>query len=151
MTAMQIDIASTIQLAIAPAFLLVGIGQFLALASGRLARVVDRARVIADLVPLEPGAEYADCIAELHRLDRRMSVVGASIFLGTAAMIAVCLVVAGLFVARIAAVDFTVAIVLAFIVAMALLVIGLILFLVEVQLANKSIHVRSDLIGSGRK
>jgi len=140
MITMPIDVASTIQLAIAPAFLLVG----------RLARVVDRARVVADLVPIEPGAEYADCIAELHRLDRRMSVVSGSIFLGTAAMIAVCLVVAGLFVARVAAVDFTVALVLAFIVAMALLVVGLILFLVEVHLANKSIHVRSDLTGRGR-
>ncbi len=151
MTTMPIDVASTIQLAIAPAFLLVGIGQFLGLAAGRLARVVDRARVIADNVPLDPGPEHDDCIFELRQLDRRMSVVNASILLGTMSMIAVCLVVAGLFVARVAAVDFTVAIVSAFIVAMALLVIGLLLFLVEVRLANKSIHVRSDLIGSGRK
>ena len=45
------DMARTIQLAIAPVFLLAGIGAFLNVIAGRLARVVDRARHLEDLHP----------------------------------------------------------------------------------------------------
>ena len=40
------DIARTIQLAIAPVFLLAGIGAFLNVIAGRLNRVVDRSRFL---------------------------------------------------------------------------------------------------------
>lgn len=142
---MNFDVAATIQLALAPAFLLVGIGQFLVLAAGRLTRVVDRARELADIIPDDPGPEHDECVAELHLLDRRMSVVNWSIFFGVMAMIAVCLVVACLFVARLSNIEITIAIAIAFIAAMGLLIAGLVLFLVEVRIANRAIHVRRDL------
>ena len=141
------DIALTIQLALAPAFLLVGIGQFLILAAGRLGRVVDRARIIADILPREPGPEHEDCIKELRMLDSRMSVISLSILFSTLSMIAVCLVVAGLFAARLMEIALTGATAVAFVGAMGLLVLGLITFLYEVRLANQSIHVRADLLG----
>lgn len=144
---MPTDIALTIQLALAPAFLLVGIGQFLILATGRLGRVVDRARIIADILPREPGPEHDDCLKELRMLDRRMTVTGLSIFFGTVSMIAVCLVVAGLFATRLLDVALSGLTAAAFVGAMGLLILGLIAFLIEVYLANKSIHVRADLLG----
>lgn len=144
---MPTDIALTIELALAPAFLLVGIGQFLILATGRLGRVVDRARIIADILPREPGAEHDDCLKELRMLDRRMTVTGLSILFGTISMIAVCLVVAGLFATRLLMQELTGAVTVAFVAAMGLLILGLIAFLFEVYLANKSIHVRADLLG----
>ncbi|WP_235973694.1 DUF2721 domain-containing protein [Parasphingopyxis marina] len=147
MNQMPADIAVLIDLALAPAFLLVGIGQFLVLAAGRLARVIDRARELAERIPAVPRPEDAACVEELRLLDRRMTIVNWSVFFGTAAMIGVCLVVASLFVTRFAAVDFGVSIAIAFVAVMALLVTGLILFLYEVRLANKAIHVRTDLIG----
>ncbi|MEO1167091.1 MAG: DUF2721 domain-containing protein [Pseudomonadota bacterium] len=147
MESMPTDIALTIQLALAPAFLLVGIGQFLILATGRLGRVVDRARIIADILPREPGPEHDDCLKELRMLDRRMTVTGLSIFFGTVSMIAVCLVVAGLFATRLLDVALSGLTAAAFVGAMGLLILGLIAFLIEVYLANKSIHVRADLLG----
>ena len=147
MEPMPTDIALTIQLALAPAFLLVGIGQFLILAAGRLGRVVDRARIIADILPREPGPEHDDYIKELRKLDSRMSVISLSILFGTLSMIAVCLVVAGLFAVRLMEIALNGATAAAFVGAMGLLVLGLITFLCEVRLANQSIHVRADLLG----
>lgn len=144
---MSFDIAGVIQLALAPAFLLVGIGQFLQLAAGRLARVVDRARVVAAMLPETPGPEHDLLVAELKKLDRRMNVVNWAIFFATAAMIAVCLVVAALFLTHWMAVDLSLAIAASFIGIMALLIPGLVLFLWEVLLAYRTIHVRIDIVG----
>lgn len=148
---MPADIAITIQLALAPAFLLVGIGQFLVLAAGRLGRVVDRARVLADFLPAEPGPEHQGCVRELRLLDRRMNVISLSILFGTMAMIAVCLVVGGLFAARLLDMSLTALTTITFVGAMGLLILGLVTFLYEIRLANKAIHVRSDLVGRSRK
>jgi len=148
---MPADIASSIQLALAPAFLLVGIGQFLVLAAGRLGRVVDRARIIAATLPAEPGPEHEDCVKELRLLDRRMSVISLSILFATMAMIAVCLVVAGLFAARLFDVALTAITAATFVGMMALLIFGLITFLYEIRLANQSIHVRADLVGRPKR
>ena len=151
MESMPTDIATTIQLALAPAFLLVGIGQFLILAAGRLGRIVDRARVLADFLPAEPGPEHEGCVRELRLLDLRMNVMSLSILFGTMAMIAVCLVVAGLFAAQFLEVSLTAITTITFVGAMGLLILGLVTFLYEIRLANKAIHVRSDLVGRSRK
>ena len=45
------DIAHVIQLAVAPVFLLTGVGTLLAVLSNRLGRAVDRSRVLEDLLP----------------------------------------------------------------------------------------------------
>jgi Protein of unknown function (DUF2721) len=151
MDSMPADIAITIQLALAPAFLLVGIGQFLVLAAGRLGRVVDRARVLADILPTEPGPEHQGCVRELRLLDRRMNVISLSILFGTMAMIAVCLVVAGLFAAQLLDTPLTTLTAAIFVGTMGLLILGLVTFLYEIRLANQSIHVRSDLIDQSRE
>jgi len=49
-----VDIAHAIELAVAPVFLLSGIGVFLGVLTNRLARIVDRARKVAD-GPRDPG------------------------------------------------------------------------------------------------
>lgn len=144
---MSLEIAEIIQLALAPAFLLVGIGQFLQLAAGRLARVVDRARNVAAMLPEVPGPEHDMLVGELKKLDRRMNVVNWAIFFGTASMIAVCLVVALLFLTSWMAVDLSLTIAASFIGVMALLIPGLVLFLWEVLLAYRTIHVRTDIVG----
>ena len=44
-------IAQTIQLSLAPVFMLAGIGQMLNVLAGRLSRVIDRARKLEELHP----------------------------------------------------------------------------------------------------
>jgi type IV secretory pathway VirB6-like protein len=139
-------IAQIIQLAIAPVFLLAGIGAILNVLAQRLARVVDRARKLeAEFAGYDEGAR-ARASAELTILDRRMSVVNQAISACTASALFVCLVVAILFIADFAEIGFARPIAVLFVVAMLLLIVGLVLFLYEIRLAMRSLRVRSDLL-----
>ena len=144
------SIAQTIQLAIAPVFLLAGIGAFLNVMAGRLSRVVDRSRALEALHAQASAQDWERHAWELRLLDRRMAVVSASIGLCVASAIAICVLVALLFVTQLADLPYRVAVALAFILAMALLVAGLVLFLVEVSLARRAIRIRRELLGGRR-
>src|SRR4249920_1281139 len=93
-------VARTIQISIAPVFLLAGIGAFLNVMVGRLARIVDRARQLEQLHPRSTGPEHERHVFELRLIDRRISVINMAIFLCVLAAVAICLVVALLFVAE---------------------------------------------------
>jgi hypothetical protein len=63
------DIAHGIQLAVAPVFLLSGVGVILTVLTNRLARIVDRARSLEGTLP--PAGDTADEVqAELRTLSR---------------------------------------------------------------------------------
>jgi hypothetical protein len=87
-------IAETIQLSLVPAFLLVATGSFLNVVTGRLARVVDRARDLQQRYAETEGLEHERVVRELRRLDRRMDVINWSIALCVACAIVVCSIVA---------------------------------------------------------
>ena len=93
-------VAETIQTAIAPVFLLAGIGSFLNVLAGRLSRVVDRARALEELHPTSTGRPRDRHVAELRLLDRRMAVINCALLLAVASAVAICAVVALLFVAE---------------------------------------------------
>jgi hypothetical protein len=138
------QIAHLISLAIAPVFLLAGIGSILNVLASRLARVVDRARSLeADFASFD-SERRARASEELGLLDRRMHIVNHAISACTASALFVCLVVALLFVADLAAIKFGTAVALLFILAMLFLIVGLILFLWEIRLAMSAIRIRSE-------
>lgn len=139
-------VAQTIQLAIAPVFLLAGIGAFLNVTTGRLARVIDRARKIEQLVLTTTGREHDRHVWEIKRLDRRMTIVNWSIGLAAASGMAVALVVVSLFLAELLHVNLGTLIALLFIGAMLLVVAALALFLIEVHLAARTIRVRDEVL-----
>jgi hypothetical protein len=138
------DIAHTIQLALAPVFLLAGIAGFLNMLAGRLARVVDRSRVLEAAFAKADRPSQAIRIRELRLLDRRIIVVNRAIYLCTASAVAICLVVAGLFIAALGNLGFGRTMAVAFIVAMLLLVAGLLSFLVEVHISMRSVRAHDD-------
>lgn len=140
------SIAQTIQLAIAPVFLLAGIGSILNVLAGRLARVVDRYRVLEQLHAASEGEEHYRYVLELRVIDRRMRLANMAIALIVASAIVVCTLVALLFVTQLAGLAFRVAVAVAFVLGMALLVAGLVLFLVEINLALRSVAVREELL-----
>ncbi|HEY0413381.1 MAG TPA: DUF2721 domain-containing protein [Allosphingosinicella sp.] len=143
-------IAHLIQLAIAPVFLLAGIGSILNVLAQRLARVVDRSRRLeADFRDEDEGGR-AQVVTELHLLDRRMAVVNAAISCCTASALFVCMVVAILFVADLAAFPFGRPIAYLFILAMLLLIAGLMLFLWEVRLAMHSLRTHREVMPHAR-
>ena len=139
-------IAQTIQLAVAPVFLLAGIGAFLNVCAGRLARVIDRARTVEGLVLETAGADHDRLVFEIRKLDRRMTVVNNAIFLSVASAIAVCLVVVLLFAAQLFDVPMGTPISLLFITAMALMISALCTFIVEIRLAARTIHIRNEVL-----
>src|SRR5206468_5246456 len=133
-----------ISLAIAPVFLLAGIGSILNVLAQRLARVVDRARRLeVEFETLEPN-NHGPARAELRLLDMRMTVVNLAISCCTASALFVCLVVAILFVADLASFHFGAPIAYLFILTMVMLIAGLLLFLYEVRLAMRSLRIRRD-------
>jgi hypothetical protein len=140
------DIAHTIQLAVAPVFLLAGIAGILNLLAGRLARIVDRSRRIEETFTPSDDPRHELQVQELRLLDRRISIVNWSIFLCTASALLVCLVVAGLFVTNLAGLGFGRTMAVIFVLAMLLLISGLLLFLVEVRVAVRAIRIRDELL-----
>jgi len=144
-------IAQTIQLAIAPVFLLAGIGAILNVMASRLARVVDRARVIEALHPRSVGPEHERHVWELRLLDRRIALINAAIFVIVASAIAVCLLVALLFVAELAHLKLGNMVAITFILAMALLILSLLLFLNEIRVALRGVRIRDELLELDRK
>jgi uncharacterized membrane protein len=139
-------IAQTIQLAIAPVFLLAGIGAVLNVLAGRLARVVDRSRVLEALHAESTGEEHRRYVLELRIIDRRMRLTNAAIALIVASAIVVCILVALLFITQLAGLAFRVAVAVTFVLSMALLIAGLLLFLIEINLALRGLRVREDLL-----
>ena len=140
------DMARTIQLSIAPVFLLAGIGAFLNVIAGRLSRVVDRSRVLEDLHGDARGAERIRHVEELRTLEKRMNLASRSIYLGTASGLAVCLLVIVLFVGEL--IDFNLgdAIAVLFVVAISLLGGAMVMFLRETRIALAVLHVREELL-----
>jgi len=135
-------IAHQIQLAVAPVFLLAGIGSILNVMAGRLARVVERARSLEhDFASFDEEARAA-ATAELRILDLRMTVVNLALSACTAAALFVCVLVAMLFVADLAEFAFGRPVAWLFVLAMGLLILGLLLFLWEVRLAMRALRVR---------
>lgn len=140
------SVAQIIQLAVAPVFLLAGIGGVLNVVAQRLARVVNRVRDLEKHVPTaDPELQQAE-LRELAILDRRMTACHWSIGLCTAAALLICLVVMVLFVADLVALEFAIPVSLLFIAAMASLTLGLLLFLYEVTVATRSVRVSEKFV-----
>lgn len=139
-------VAETIQVAIAPVFLLAGIAGLLNVLTGRLARVIDRARALEQLHPRTTGPEHERHVWELRRIDRRITVINASISLVTASAISICAVVALLFVAELSHLKIGTIVASAFIGSMLMLIAGLVFFLIEVRMSLKASHIRAELL-----
>lgn len=139
-------IAETIQLSVTPVFLLVATGSLLNVFTGRLARVVDRSRRLIELWAETDGQEHERVVAELRVVDRRIDVINNSIAAAVACGIVVCLLVALLFTQAVAGFDLGLAAAWVFAVAMLLLLVSLVLFLIEVRLAIRTIHVPMELL-----
>lgn len=88
------DIGDAIQLAIAPVFLLAGVGTLLVVLTNRLARLIDRTRVLDDRLRTVPES---DCLGELHSLHHRASLINIAISASTGCGLLVCMVIAMLF------------------------------------------------------
>jgi len=143
-------IAHNIQLAVAPVFLLSGIAGILNVLTTRLARVVDRARRIEASIAGYDQPTRDRALDDLAVLDRRMVTVQYAVAMCTLSALFICLVVAILFVGDLFPFHGSAVVATLFVGAMILLSAGLVLFLLEVWIATRSVRVQGELL-AGRK
>ncbi|TVO67966.1 DUF2721 domain-containing protein [Denitromonas ohlonensis] len=130
------DLSHAIQLAVAPVFLLTALATLINAMSGRLARVVDRRRVVRRRLQEKTAPDQKDALErELALLARRGTQIYQAIFCQVLSALLVCLVVAGAFVGTLVRVELTGTIATLFILAMLAMISGLGLFLREVYIA----------------
>ncbi|HEX2835194.1 MAG TPA: DUF2721 domain-containing protein [Thermoanaerobaculia bacterium] len=138
----QIDvIAHVIQLSIAPAFLLSGVVSLLNVLSNRLARVIDRARILEAMLPAldEPAAKPVH--HELRVLSRRGRLMYRSISFSTTSALLLCFVIGALFLSAMAHYSISLVVGALFVASMLTLTLGLLFFLREVFLAIGTFQV----------
>ena len=138
-----VDVAHAIQLAVAPVFLLSGVGVVLGVLTARLARIVDRARVAEDRVRSDPAHNTPETRAQLRVLARRAQLINVAITLITITALLVALVVALLFAATFAPMNLATPVAVLFVLSMVSLVVALIAFLLEVRIAIAVLRIGS--------
>jgi hypothetical protein len=134
-------IAHSIQLSVAPVFLLSGIGVLLGVLTNRLARVVDRARPLEDQHGSADPAAAAELQRRLRWLAKRARLMNVAITLSTVSALLVAIVVALLFGSAFIQFNLALPVAALFIAAMVALVGALLAFLIEVRIATLTIRI----------
>jgi len=130
-------VAHAIQQAVAPVFLLTGVGSILSVLTNRLGRAIDRFRRLSELQ--EPEEKHRQ---EMRTLSARARLIHWAISLCTLSALCVCLSIAALFVGVEVRLDLSKAVAFLFIAAMVSLITGLLCFLREIALATGIIQIR---------
>jgi hypothetical protein len=133
------DIAHVVQMAVAPVFLLTGVGSILAVLTTRMGRVIDRAHRIDGWI--EDGKDPTNYARELDSLRNRLKIIHQAITLCSLSAFCVCAVVFTIFVGTYADVRIGGAVAFLFAAAMVMLIGALGLFVLEVQIARRSIMI----------
>lgn len=144
-------IAQTIQLALAPVFVLVAIGNIMNILSARLGRVVDRSRVLQQLHKTTSGDEHDAVVREIRTVDRRIHMISRAILLLVLSGLTIGLCVALLFVEELFDVDVQPVAAAAFMLAIGLLMWALTLFMRETRHATAVLRIPESYLERERK
>lgn len=139
-------VAEIVRLALAPVFLLSGIGAFLNVLASRLSRIVDRSRHIEPMLLASRGAEHDRWLGDLQVLDKRMRLISWATGLAVSSAILTCLVVILLFAANLVRTRLGREIAWLFIGSMVTIGCGFVVFLWETTVAGRAVRVRSELL-----
>ena len=134
------DIGHVIQLAIAPVFLLTAVGAILNVLTGRLARAVDRRRVLTTELPRLDAALAGLAQQELEFEHRRIRLVYVAIGLSVLCALLVCLLISIAFIDAFVALDLGKLVAALFVLALISLTGSLAVFMREIFLAVASVR-----------
>jgi hypothetical protein len=136
-------LARTIQLAVAPVFLLTALGTLLSVLTTRLGRIIDRARTLSQRrYGPEQKSELDEHNHELATLSRRRILINYAVTSATLAALQVCMLIAFAFLGFMMHQNFSLLIASLFIGAMAAFIAALLLFLREVLIAVATTRIR---------
>jgi MFS family permease len=140
-----VALAHIIQVAVAPVFLLTGIGSILGVLANRLGRIVDRSRFL-EARPTDPQHfDNRTVQIELVRLNERKRWINRAITLCTLCALLICTLIAALFVGAFVSAEIGTIVAGLFILAMLTLILGLLCFLREIYVAvNKERTPRKE-------
>ena len=139
-------IAQTIQLALAPVFVLVAIGNILNLLSSRLGRVVDRSRHLQGRHMATEGLDHDMVVAEIRLLDQRIGLITRAVFTLVVSGLAIGITVAVLFLQQLVGADLQLVAALTFVVAISLLMWALVLFLRETRVSAQQLKIPQEYL-----
>ena len=134
-------IAQTIQLALAPVFVLVAMGNILNLLSSRLGRVVDRARSLQARHVSTEGPDHDEVVAEIRMIDKRINLITRAIRIMVISGLMVGLTVAVLFLEELVNLNLQRVAAATFLAAILLLMWALVLFLRETQVSAQQLRI----------
>jgi hypothetical protein len=134
------SITQAIQLAVAPVFLLTAIAGLLNALLGRLARAIDRRRVVEALLDTPGGDPLGILAIEADILARRTVQVLWSIGMSVLSALLVCLTIFAIFLGAFLFVDLSRTVAVLFIAAVVSLTLAMLIFMREVVLAARSVH-----------
>ena len=144
-------IAQTIQLALAPVFVLVAMGNIMNILSMRLGRAVDRSRQLQKLHVETEGVEHDRVVLAMRTLDRRLALITRAITLLVLSGLTIGTCVALLFVEELFDVNLQQVAGAAFFLAILLLMGALWLFLREIRIAAQAIRISEMYLEPERK
>ncbi len=135
-------VAHAIQLSVAPVFLLSGVAAILAVMTSRLARIIDRARVLESQL----GGVAPETIARLHNelatLSRRAKLIHRSITLCTITALLICAVIVTAFLGVVfLRADLSMLMAVLFVAGMLTFFSGLVFFLREIFIATANLRI----------
>ena len=134
-------IAQTIQLALAPVFVLVAVGNILNLLSSRLGRVVDRSRKLQEKHVHVEGRDRDELVAEIRMIDRRIFLIPRAIRLMVISGLFIGTTVAVLFLEELVKLNLQRVAAATFLIAVGLLMWALVLFLRETQVSAQQLRI----------
>ncbi|MCW1383842.1 DUF2721 domain-containing protein [Novosphingobium sp. KCTC 2891] len=144
-------IAQTIQLALAPVFVLVAIGNIMNILTTRLGRIVDRSRTLQKLHAETAGPAHDAVVVEMRYVDRRIQLIGHALLILVLSGIAIGVTVGTLFLGEMAGREFRTATGTSFFIAIALLMIALVYLLLETRLVSSTLRLPRELLELERK
>ena len=135
-------VATLIQQALGPVFLISGVGITLSMLTARLARIVDRARTLEDRrEAITDEKRIADIDQDLRYIVKRTRYINGAIIMSTLSAFFTSLVVALLFASAFSPLNVGAVIAIMFVLSLLGLVASFAMFLIEVRIATRSLRI----------
>ena len=138
-TSSSLRVQNVVQLSLAPAFLLAGIGAVMNVMTNRLIWVANK---IERILAADENDEAGDLVDELPALERRRVHAQRAVMLSTASAFTISVVIMLLFISAFVRTPLGTLVAAAWLVTMALLMAGLASFLLETRTAARRNHER---------
>jgi len=132
-----------IQLAVAPVFLLTAVAGMIGTVAGRLARIIDRARILEERIDTAPSSDLMESsFTELRRLQKRGRLANLSIALLTFCAIFIGLTIVALFIGETTELQIFRLATISFLSGIVCFLLALLGFLTETLLATRVLKFR---------